>query len=216
MFSEQRMKLEDFVWIQTNQEKRRYEYGNSIGDSGKISDHPVFFDLGAFKGDWSKEITKHYGGTSHLFEILPARLEDIKNRLSTMPGSILHEFALAHYTGECQTGNENQTDGFSLLQDRSSQKLTIYLKDIADFIQEEKIDDIDICKINIEGAEFDLLEYMICKNLHLLCKNIQVQFHWQYSVPNFYDRWVAIREELMKSHKITVDFYFIWENWSRK
>lgn len=47
----------------------------------------------------------------------------------------------------------------------------------------------------------------IIKNI----KNLQIQFH------NFVDsaeeKREAIRKQLSLTHKLTYDYYFIWENW---
>jgi len=70
-------------------------------------------------------------------------------------------------------------------------------------------------KINIEGGEYDLLSYIIGKGLHKSIKNIQVQFHkvdgllWEV-------RSTSIQRQLMKTHELTWQTPFVWENWSLK
>lgn len=46
-----------------------------------------------------------------------------------------------------------------------------------EYINERQINKIDLFKINIEGAEYDLLECIILNGYILKIKNIQVQFH---------------------------------------
>ena len=66
-------------------------------------------------------------------------------------------------------------------------------------------------KVNIEGGEYDLLEGLIENGLTARIRNIQVQFH--DFVPNAYERMKNIQLSLSKTHKITYQFEFVWENW---
>ena len=80
--------------------------------------------------------------------------------------------------------------------------------------KEKNISKVDLIKINVEGGEYSLLERMIDKQIIENFKNIQVQFHKFF--PNSAQRRNAIRNALSKTHFITYDYPFIWENWQRK
>jgi hypothetical protein len=72
---------------------------------------------------------------------------------------------------------------------------------------------IDLLKINIEGGEYELLEHIIEKTLQNKIRNIQVQFHtW---IENCEDRRKNIQDILRKTHKLTYNYDFVWENWER-
>jgi hypothetical protein len=47
-----------------------------------------------------------------------------------------------------------------------------------------------------------------------LCVNLQIQFHTV--APDYEERREAIRSRLSKTHVLTYDAPFIWENWSLK
>jgi hypothetical protein len=69
-------------------------------------------------------------------------------------------------------------------------------------------------KINIEGAEFPLLERMIETELLKQVDCFMIQFHeWH---PGAYHRRREIRKALRKSHKLDWDYHFVWEKWSVK
>ena len=90
----------------------------------------------------------------------------------------------------------------------------MYLKDIFSFLNKEGINKIDLIKINIEGGEYPLLKRMIETNIIEKCNDIQVQFH------NFYPNAITLRNEirdsLQKTHFLTYDYPFVWENWRKK
>ncbi len=90
----------------------------------------------------------------------------------------------------------------------------IILKDINKFIDEAGIVEIDLMKINIEGAEFALLKSLIKTGNHKKVKNILVQFH---KISEYYESSKqAITNELEKTHELVFSYEFIWECWKLK
>lgn len=81
----------------------------------------------------------------------------------------------------------------------------------SDFIQREVIQKVGLMKVNIEGAEFDLLDHMLEKGCMPMIGNLQVQFH--RFVPNAPSRRRTLRSSLKLTHELTYEFYFVWENW---
>lgn len=101
-------------------------------------------------------------------------------------------------------------DGSSLfLQGKHTAEVT--LVGAADFIRDNNIRGIDLMKINIEGAEYDLLEHLIDTGFVEHIKNIQVQFH--DFVPNAEQRMRRIQQRLQQTHSLTYQYPFVWENW---
>ncbi len=98
---------------------------------------------------------------------------------------------------------------------QSADSETVQLKSIVDFIQENTIQSVDLIKINIEGGEYELLEALIENNLIPVFKNIQVQFH-DFLLDDGKERMISIQENLSKTHQITYQYEFVWENWQLK
>lgn len=103
---------------------------------------------------------------------------------------------------------------FSLEQTLSKLKAKVVIRSIKDVFEELDITEIDLMKLNIEGSEYDVLECMIEHGLHTKVKNIQVQFH--RLTENYEARYRAIQAALSKTHQLTYEFTYIWENWERK
>jgi hypothetical protein len=72
---------------------------------------------------------------------------------------------------------------------------------------------IDLIKINVEGAEYEILEKVLDHGLAGQLHDIQVQFHGV--VPDAAARRDALRGRLVRTHRLTYDFPFVWENWRR-
>jgi hypothetical protein len=83
--------------------------------------------------------------------------------------------------------------------------------DIAPYLQKETA----VLKINIEGAEYVLLQYIISKGLHKNIRNLQVQFHL-IEGQNCEELYSLIASALSETHELTWRYPFVWENWRRK
>jgi FkbM family methyltransferase len=75
----------------------------------------------------------------------------------------------------------------------------------------DSLGQVDLMKVNIEGAEYDLLDRMLDTGLVERVRDLQVQFH--DFVPDARRRMLAIREGLSVTHSPTYQFDFVWENW---
>ena len=116
--------------------------------------------------------------------------------------------------------HENKLTGFYLAGDASSlyfgrgelQPLNIPSIKIDEFMLSENIEFVDLLKMNIEGSEYKLLEYIIKNNMTTKFKNIQVQFH-----KDPFDGWEEVYnfiiDNLQKTHHLTYHYEFTWENW---
>ena len=82
------------------------------------------------------------------------------------------------------------------------------------FFDRNGIGEIDLMKINIEGGEYEFLEYLLDTGLAVKIKNVQVQFH--DFVPNAETRTKSIQERLSQTHSLTYQYEFVWENWRVK
>lgn len=186
------------------------------GDSTKrldyvLNEDSIVFDLGGYKGEWAENILNRYNSNIFIFEPVQSFFDIISTKFLNNTKVNSYKFGL---------GAKDETMEISLTTDSSStfntegDRETIQLRKMSDFILSNNIENIDLMKINIEGGEYDLLEDLISSNLLTKFKNIQVQFH--RFVPGCVERRNKIREELIKTHELTYDYEFIWENWKLK
>jgi len=81
-------------------------------------------------------------------------------------------------------------------------------------MKKHEISIVHFMKINIEGGEYDLLEHLLESGFISSITNIQVQFH--DFVPNAEVQMNKIQHELSKTHSLTYQYPFVWENWQKK
>lgn len=175
-----------------------------------LTEKSIVLDVGGYKGQWASDIFAMYGCTIHIFEPVPQYAEQIAQRFRGNSRIVVHRTALGVEDGQTVMGLAE--DGSSLI--KSSEKLVdIKIQNVKEFFDSNGIGEIDLMKINIEGAEYDLLEYMIAENLVERVKNLQIQFH--DFVPDAERRMRNIKGKLVRTHCLTYEYEFVWENWCR-
>ena len=197
--------LEFNRWIQDNGDKTlRLQY--------LLEADSVVIDAGGYLGQWTYDINSRYDSIVFVLEPLQDLYPKIEDRFSSNPKVIPLKYAIANKTEELSIAING--DGSSLYNTSTDAVEIIKCKDVKEFIEENNIDIIDLFKINIEGAEYDLLERLIELELMPKIKNLQIQFH--RFIPDCEARRNSIIVELSKTHERSWNYEWIWENWKLK
>ncbi|MFK8006491.1 MAG: FkbM family methyltransferase [Saprospiraceae bacterium] len=194
------------AWKQQEGEKKlRYEYD--------LPARPIVFDLGGFEGDWTSEIAARYEARVELFEPHPVFAKNIANRFKGNTNINVHAFGLGAKDEKLNLGTDAESTSTFKIQNNAN-IVEVDLKNAKDFIHKNNFQKIDLIKINIEGGEFELLEFLIEEGLITRFQELQIQFH--HFVPNAISRMKTIQEGLARTHHLTYQFEFLWENWKIK
>ena len=176
-----------------------------------LSEESVVFDVGGYSGQWSEEISKRYNPLIYIFEPVPKFFSQIQNRFIHNPKVHAYNFGLLDID---KTEAISLNDTGSSIYRTADSYVEITLVDIYRFLMELDFIEIDLIKINVEGAEYPILNRMIDTNIIKKCRDIQVQFH------DFYPEATRLRSDickrLEKTHFLTYNYPFVWENWRRK
>lgn len=177
-----------------------------------LNENSIVFDLGGYKGEFASDIYNKFSPTIYVFEPILSFYEIIKNKFSHNKKVKSFHFGLSNIEEKM---NISLADNSSSVYIKSDETETIQLKSIVEFIESNKIEKVDLIKINIEGGEYGVLESLLESNLISKFTNIQVQFH-DFIIPNAKQRMNAIQEKLSITHKLTYQYEFVWENWQLK
>ena len=177
-----------------------------------LTENSIVFDLGGYKGEFASAIMNKYNCTVFIFEPISFLYDIIVNKFSD--NRKLHPYCFGLYNKTTRR-QISLSDNASSIFITKTNTVEIQLKDIAEFLNENSVGIIDLIKINIEGAEYDLLESLINYGLISRFKNIQVQFH-DFIIPNAELRMRNIQQQLSKTHQLTYQYEFVWENWKIK
>ncbi len=170
----------------------------------------VVVDLGGFEGQWASDIFSMYACRVHIFEPVASFYEGISRRFGRNPHISLWRYGAG---GTARTEQIRVCgDGSSVLRGAGDTE-TIEIVDICDWLDLQKIEHIDLLKLNIEGAEYEVLERMIDSRMIDRVTHIQVQFH--RISPDSDARVRQIQEALKRTHVPTYQYAYVWESWSR-
>lgn len=191
---------------------RLYYYSKWIVDDKEIllTNYPfeeksIVVDVGGYTGSFSDKIIRLYNPRLIILEPVKKYFNILKKKYSNNKNVILHNYGLSNK-------NSIQTiyisaDGTSLIK-KSGKTEEIKLVDAASFLKKYK--HVDLLSINIEGAEYDVLERIIETGIIRKIKYLQIQFH--SFVPNAESRRKIIIKNILKTHQIRFSYPFVWES----
>ena len=197
----------------------------TIGDSSKwhsdngdythrlnynLNNESIVFDLGANEGWFVEQINNKFGSKIFCFEPINKFITLIEKKFIKNKNIIILPFAISDKN---ETNIIYYNDNSSSIYVKNDEPIKINCITLDEVINKYKINKIDLIKINIEGEEYKLLEYIIKNNLIEKCMNIQVQFH--VIIEDYEKRYNLIKTELEKTHHLTYKYPFVWENWEK-
>jgi FkbM family methyltransferase len=169
----------------------------------------IVFDVGAFEGEYFNKIYSKYKCNIHAFEPVTSFVKGYIHP----PNSkiIINNFAL---------GKENEE--FNMIVDNNSSSQFIKGDNIVkckkvkfrDYIESKNIKNIDLIKLNIEGAEYELLEEILDCGFHNNINKFLLQFHYLSYDP--IKRREKIIDKLKDTHTPIFCYPFVWEYWEKK
>jgi len=182
-----------------------------------LNENSIVFDLGGFKGEWSNKIYTLYKPNIHLFEICKDYFIDLVSFFMYNEKIKLNNFGLSDCNKELELfQNGDKTTVFfnkELIEDNNTIKKSKFV-DFFNYIENNDINHIDLMKINIEGGEYDLMDYILKTDFITKITDIQIQFH--NTVKNHLKRMIDIQTKLRNTHYQSYCFPTIWENWRIK
>lgn len=152
-----------------------------------IKEHETVLDIGSYRREWGNAMIEKYTVKVESFDALDNKAAWKFNGKLAMGGAY-------YYT--------------SMYEPAVTEYWCV---DIAPYLQQE----IAVVKINIEGGEYELLEYIISKGLMKNIRNLQVQFH--YIEGKDCERMYQVLAQLLSlTHTLQWRYPFCWESWERK
>lgn len=179
----------------------------------ELKENPIIFDLGGYLGDWT-QISKEYysNSTVYVFEPVKKNYDIIVDRFINDSSVKVFNFGLS---------DKNDIVKISLTGDSSSMHISdnsnyedVEIRDIREFLFENNIFSVDLIKINIEGEEYNLLEYLSESTELNIFENYLVQFH--KFVDDYENRRSKILSNISKYYDRLFNYEMIFEGWTQK
>ena len=192
-------------WRRENGEAYKFDY--------PLNGESVVIDLGGYKGDFAAEIYEQYGCRIYVFEPVEKFYDECVRRFRGNEKIRCFNYGISSESGTFYISNEG--DGSSLIKGGALRKgEQVTTRKFCDEYSRLSLSQIDLMKINIEGAEFLLLPHIISSGLMSKIDNLLVQFHTFY--PDAKLLRGQIREQLANTHAEHWNYPFVWESWRRR
>lgn len=192
-------------------EAQRYEYN--------LNPDSIVFDFGGFDGKWAETLFKKHKCNIYVFEPVSILFNACNSRLGKYPKIKVFNFGLAPSDEDQEVKISIEGDASSMFSNNTGthdkkKTETCKLKSFSSFLKDNNIQNIDLVKMNIEGAEFDLLDYILLNNLNKIMNNIQIQFH--EFMDDCINRRNNIINNLSKTHNNSWNYSWVLESWELK
>lgn len=194
-----------------------YYYSKWVADDGDntlLTKYPLnpdslVIDVGGYTGYFSDKINSLYNPHLIIFEPVKKYYKVLKSKYRNKRNVEIYNYGLANKNSLRKIYLSN--DGTSLIK-KSDKSEKIKLVDVASFLNKFKL--VNLISINIEGAEYDVLDRIIETKLIKKIKFLQVQFH--NFIPDSQENRKRIVNKILKTHKIRYSYPFVWESFEMK
>ena len=182
-------------------------------DYPQLNEQSLVFDIGGYKGEWSKNIFARYSPTTYIFEPVPSFFYKIEKFYAHNKKIVPFKFGFG--ADDVLLKIALSDDASSIYSNRKNVlHEQIRIRKLSDFIKENNIQCIDLIKINIEGSEYDVIYDLHENNLLDRIMKFQIQFH--EINPQSKQNLKNCRDILAKTHSQDWCFDFVWEAWTYK
>lgn len=167
-------------------------------------------DVGGLTGDWASRIYCRYSCYIDIFEPHPVLSLQAMRNFGGNDHVVVLPYGLSSQDGEMNLYGDFYNA--SLYKNDYGTTHTVRIRKASDVFKElYSGQTIDLLKLNVEGAEYDILPDLIMNFDMNRIENIQIQFH--QTVDGYAAKREAIRRDLSKTHKMTWGYDYIFENW---
>jgi len=186
-------------------------YGRVL-DSGS-----VVVDLGAYQGDFSKYVTTRYGCRACAVEAFPALFAKIDETSLVRK----YNYAIAASDGVSIFHESSNGEAGNIIGPKpnsTGNTVEVEARKLSSFFAETGLREIDLLKVDIEGAEVQLFDNVREEDICLV-KQITMEFHDSVPIPNVSTKDVRrIIEKIesmgfrgMAMHNKNIDWWFVNE-----
>ncbi len=177
----------------------------------------VAVDLGAYIGEWSRAVGERSGCTVYAFEPNVGTAAKAAERVADLPKVTVFPYGVGGATSTELLARDGP--GSSIYgSDRGGRgqfgTVEVQIRDIVAVLEELDLQSVDVLKVNIEGAEYDLFDRLAAADWFPRVGLLSVQFHeWH---PHAHRRRKRIREALRRTHDEVWCYPWVWELWQRR
>lgn len=168
--------------------------------------------VGGYKGNSTYEYRIRYDCNVIALEPIKSYFDFLNKRFVSDSKVTTKNLALATESGQLKINVNADSTGFYETSDGSVFE-TITCVGVSEFFTPPS-EKFDLIEMNIEGAEYEVLDSLLQLNLQSHINTFLIQFH--KNVPEFEMKREKIRSRLERSHEQVFCYDYVWERWDLK
>ena len=174
----------------------------------------IVLDIGGHAGDLGGQMYEKFACNVYMFEPIKGFYQGIKQRFKGAEKIKIFNYGVGSKTHEAQFNLWGDGTSEFSRPDKSpcSTTETVQIRSYSSVVEELGLTTVDVCSINIEGGEYDLLPHVFDEGLASRIKNFQIQFH--NFIPDCDSKRKEIQAKLSCTHARTFNYDYVWENWT--
>lgn len=189
------------------------------GDATHNLDHDlnknsIVLDIGGYTGVWASQILEKYGCHIYILEPVPDFYEVIERRFSNCPNVSSKMIGVSSDINK-EINIDLDGDATLCLNDSPNGDIKICLSPIEEILEDFDIQEIDLVQINIEGAEYSVLQEWLRSGIITRFKKLQIQFHEVEGIECIIERHKIQNKLSDLGYTKVFDYPFVWEAWKK-
>jgi FkbM family methyltransferase len=198
-------------------EVNRQNWFEAKGDETLALDWPLtplgrVWEIGGFEGRWVKQMAEKFGCFIDVFEPQMWAVERMRTKFDGNDKITIHPFGLWVDNGYQRIGNFG-TDGATIMGNAEGQTEMGEFRLYSDVMETLPLP-VDVCLMNIEGAEYFLLPAMIHSGWIENFDHFWCQFHTSKELAEGQSE--RIMESMLTTHELLWDCFPTAVAWRRK
>ena len=193
------------------------EYLQFIEDGGdriifeniKLNINSIIIDGGGFNGEFTDEIIKKKFQKVYIYEPDKIFFERLKKKYEFKENIEILNYALFN---KKQNIILSENSNASSIMENSKVGSMIEAVDILDEFKKYK--NIDLLKLNIEGAEYEVISRLLETQELIKIKYLLVQFHREHDLDG--TKFEKIFFEILKNYNVIFNYKYVWSLFIRK
>jgi len=181
-----------------------------------LNSDSVVLDIGGHVGELSADMYEKFGCNIYIFEPIKEFYENLKQKFMGVEKIKIFNYGVGNSDYNTRFRVYGESTSEYVRPDKIPKRIELVkIKSFMTLYKELGLENIDVCSINIEGGEYNLLPHIIEEDLSCKIKNFQIQFHNNFIIGTP-ERRKKIQDDLSTTHKMTFNYDFVWENWELK
>ncbi|XP_021357858.1 uncharacterized protein LOC110453294 [Mizuhopecten yessoensis] len=175
-------------------------------------------EAGGHNGLDVQELNSRYQpGTYVVLEPVKKFFHVLTKKFVSSPNVVVYNFGIDVSDGVFYMNDENNDAASIFDKEQNKNNTESRIVNATIFFEKMSVrkNDVDLITLNCEGCEYAVLDLLLSTDYIRHFRNIQFQPHNTQGICYSVQRYCWYQELLRKTHRLTFQYKFIWESWSR-